>query len=494
VTDQLPALLEPDRDQIERFVSDLFRYVSGVDGFISVRAFLDGEGESRPFRVQGVPVNAGLSFLLEVAEDIARRSANEPKRVVFAPPLALFSNRDRAREQDLVAGVALSVELDAHPAEARETLEGILGRATVVVRSGGIWSNEGGEAEPKLHLHWRLHRPAQGDDLAKLKKVRELATRIAGGDTSNVPTVHPIRWPGSWHRKREPVLCSILDEDADAEIDLDRATELLNAAAPSGADSEQGGPPVGPSDHADWDALVHNIIVGAPMHTSLRDLAASMVAKGYNDRDVVTMLCALMHSSSAPRDDRWRNRFGQIPTLVRTARERYIKETTIQAGLRPVDLWGAFSPPPLPLGLLPKAIEDFALQQGKLMGADPAGLATAALTVCGAAIRDGIQLQVKTHDRGWMESARIWVAEIGDPSTKKSPIIREAARPLIKIDAELWRRYADAIARFNALSKEEKKGAEPPPQFVSGWKTRPSRQRRKCSTIAPAGCCFCKTS
>src|SRR5690606_20002737 len=51
----------------------------------------------------------------------------------------------------------------------------------------------------------------------------------------------------------------------------------------------------------------------------------------------------------------------------------------------PVDLWGRFLPPELPSGLLPPLIEDFARTRGRLMGADPAGLAVAALVTCAAA-------------------------------------------------------------------------------------------------------------
>ena len=131
---------------------------------------------------------------------------------------------------------------------------------------------------------------------------------------------------------------------------------------------------------------------------------------------------------------------------------------------RPVDLWGIFSPPALPTGLLPKVIEDFARVQAAVMGADPAGLAVAALVVAGAAIKDSISLQVKEHSQGWTEEARIWAGLIGDPSTKKTPIIREAARPLVRIDIELFGQYVEAMARYNALDKDEKKGTDPPPQ------------------------------
>ena len=63
----------------------------------------------------------------------------------------------------------------------------------------------------------------------------------------------------------------------------------------------------------------------------------------------------------------------------------------------PVDLWDNFDPPELPVGLLPQVIEKFALLNGKQMGADPAGLAVAALVTCAAAIPDKIKITVNRH-------------------------------------------------------------------------------------------------
>src|SRR5262245_27923059 len=88
--------------------------------------------------------------------------------------------------------------------------------------------------------------------------------------------------------------------------------------------------------------------------------------------------------------------------------------------IMPVDLWGKLNPPLLPHSILPSIIEDFAREQGETMGADPAGLAVAALTVCAAAIPDRIQLQVKRYSY-WTEATRLWVALVGDPSTMKTP-------------------------------------------------------------------------
>jgi hypothetical protein len=130
----------------------------------------------------------------------------------------------------------------------------------------------------------------------------------------------------------------------------------------------------------------------------------------------------------------------------------------------PVDLWAKFDPPALPLGLLPPVLERFAIEQGEMMGADPGGLAAAALAVCAAATPDSVQLQVKKHDKTWTESARIWVGLIGEPSTKKSPILRQAAKPLMRLDGKLYSKYVDELSRYEGLPADEKKTQRPPQQ------------------------------
>ena len=124
---------------------------------------------------------------------------------------------------------------------------------------------------------------------------------------------------------------------------------------------------------------------------------------------------------------------------------------------------GELSPAQMPEGLLPKVIERFARIQSELIGADAAGLALAALCVCAAAIPDRIKVKVKRHD-DWTEAARIWVALIGMPSTKKSPIIRAASRPLVKLDTALFNAWQREMAKYEALSKEDRKSAERPRQ------------------------------
>ncbi|MCG6115874.1 MAG: DUF3987 domain-containing protein [Mesorhizobium sp.] len=130
----------------------------------------------------------------------------------------------------------------------------------------------------------------------------------------------------------------------------------------------------------------------------------------------------------------------------------------------PVDLWANFDPPILSRGLLPKLLKDFSFSQAELMGADPGGLAASALAVCAAAIPDALMLQVNANNGEWTESARIWVALVGDPSAKKSPVMRRAVKPLRKLNSQLVRDYEAKRRAFEALGKDEKETRSEPPQ------------------------------
>jgi len=133
-------------------------------------------------------------------------------------------------------------------------------------------------------------------------------------------------------------------------------------------------------------------------------------------------------------------------------------------GAVPVDLWQRHEAPDLPKGLLPPVIERFAFGHAEIMGADPAGLAMAALAVCAMAITDDITLQVKLHDPTWRESCRLWVGLVGDPSMKKSPTVAAALAPLRELDRELMVRNGMAMGEYMAIPKKDREAKPPPPQ------------------------------
>lgn len=224
---------DPDRAQIGLFVDALFRYAD-PGSHVALRAFrddVDGVWNPSAWSTPAIP-KIGLGPVVDAAVKLAEACAAATEKVVFAPPVATFKSANGAAEKDIANGLDLMVECDAAPEKARQRLENLLGPATVPVSSGGVWVDpETGMGQAKLHLHWRLTKPTRDFvDHVRLKEARRLAMILAGSDGTAVPLVHPLRWPGSWHRKSEPKLARIINLRAEAEIKLGEAFERLQEA------------------------------------------------------------------------------------------------------------------------------------------------------------------------------------------------------------------------------------------------------------------------
>jgi hypothetical protein len=74
-----------------------------------------------------------------------------------------------------------------------------------------------------------------------------------------------------------------------------------------------------PEDSPDWKALVANIISGADLHQSIRDLSCKLVRSGMHPGSAVHLLRGLMHASNVAHDERWRERYDDIPRAVFSA-------------------------------------------------------------------------------------------------------------------------------------------------------------------------------
>lgn len=297
-----------------------------------------------------------------------------------------------------------------------------------------------------------------------LREARTLAANLVGGDGTNKSVVHPIRWPGSWHRKKTPRLATIVASDDTAEIDLPKAVEILRDASGAAAFNgfgfdfnKTGGKKLNTDDHAAVASAL-SVIPNDDLdwHDWNRVGMATWAATGGAEERYRTFAgwsAKSQKNDPAATEARWKHYFTSPPdrvgfgTLVYLARKHspgwrhesardYSAEFAASEPIDPVDLWGKFDPPELPKGLLPKEIEEYAFAQGRTMGADPGGVAMASLAVCAAAIPDRIKLVMKPGDN-WMETARLWVALVGTPSTKKSPIIGATMGPLARLDAIL---------------------------------------------------------
>ena len=161
----------------------------------------------------------------------------------------------------------------------------------------------------------------------------------------------------------------------------------------------------------------------------------------------------------------WRDEIEELEEEVRIE-ENFVKGAVKLNGpasaVAPADLWDSFFSPPLPRGLLPKIIEEYALSNSEQIGCDPAGLAMGALVACAAVIPDRIQVQAKKHAPNWLNSARIWVALVGSSASMKTPIYREIMRPIGRIDKRLVQEYMRAKQVWENLEPAERRTTPPP--------------------------------
>jgi hypothetical protein len=224
------AELLPDPDQLAHFVNATFKHADR-NGFVSLRAFPDSrnKGNGKPVFIEPVPLRHPQFH--DVVVERARQAAKWHEPAVFCPPIVTFRRADNARADNILEGVCLSVDCDQEPVKAQTTLSRLLGRPTVTVKTGGVWSAPDGRTEHKRHMHWRLRQPTKTADEHKLlQEARELAVLLVGGDGTGITPVHPLRWPGSWHRKGEPCLSVMEGYNPDIEIDLHDALDKLRKA------------------------------------------------------------------------------------------------------------------------------------------------------------------------------------------------------------------------------------------------------------------------
>jgi hypothetical protein len=461
-------LLEPDRNQIEIFVEGLLRHC-GKDGVVSLRAFYEN-GSKDSFRITPIPLKGGLRFLMDAAQDDARRAANAVEAVVFCPPIATFLSTKHAREQDLLEAPVLSVELDQNPRAALAKLESLLGPATLVVRSGGEWTNPAtGEIEDKLHAHWRLKEPARGKaDIAKLKRAREIATALVGGDPTNIPACHPIRWAGSWHRKTKPRLCEIVSTDhLDNEIDLTVALEALEAVAPTPKPGAQQSAGAQPGDALDWDEAFGEIIRGEKFHPRLVPLSASFAARAVPQAATESALRALLNNTQTTDPARLVRRDAELAKLKDTVRSGYQKFAAVPTGRGLFDPWQEWLVPAFPLDVLPGVARDYVATKSTAMGADPSALAMSALTVFSGALDHRFKVKMMRNS-DWYEHVRLWVLLFGPSSWLKSPVMDAVLWPLRHAQADVQREYQAAIRDWKANGEEEEDKPEPPERYLVG--------------------------
>ena len=228
--------LEADRAELERFIEATFRYAD--EGTHAVlRTF--AEGSDKVLGTVRVPLNGGLDALVDTQLPATKGGQCPAGRSVRATISTFLGSR--TRERDLGNGLVLASRPTMRPRSPGETWSTCSGRRPVVA-SGGQWIDpQTGVVEDKLHLHWRCQEPSRS---ASEHALAQACPRFAPARSSvrtRPPSslVHPLRWPGGWHRKNEPRLARIVALNPDVEIDPSEAIELLEPLIPvqRGADA-----------------------------------------------------------------------------------------------------------------------------------------------------------------------------------------------------------------------------------------------------------------
>ncbi len=128
------------------------------------------------------------------------------------------------------------------------------------------------------------------------------------------------------------------------------------------------------------------------------------------------------------------------------------------------DPWDLPTAPAFPMDAVPTVLRAFAEDRARVIGADPGALAWSAISACSAAIDGRIRLRMKRND-GWSVPPSIWLALVGRPSTKKTPIIDAAWEPLQRAQATDLREWRSEHALWKMLPKDERANtAEPKPK------------------------------
>jgi hypothetical protein len=462
------SAVEVSAEDLAAFVDALFRHAD-QGSWISLRGFRDDVDNEPPVVIKAVPMNGDLGKVTAAAVSAARYCATYQHPAVFCPPVATFGDREKATEAALANGLALSVELDANPERSRKRLEFLLGPTTVVVASGGTWTDpETGEAQPKLHLHWRLSEPTRTPEAhARLKRARAMAAALVGGDATNKPVVHPIRWPGSVHRKREPKLCRIVEIRPDAEIDLQDALGILLDIQPEFRNPGSTGKEPGDGEDRETSELVRALLTGADYHSTLLALAMRYLKRGMPADQVSLTLRGMMEAIPPERRDgdqpgRWQARYADIGRTIRTGQAKLAEQlAATDAWPEPLDVIGApelVGYPELPAECLPVPLHRYVVAEAERLNVDPCPLAGHVLAACAASISDAWRVRPKRHDRVWTQQARIWSCVIKDVGQRGTEMIRSAFWPVKDRDAKAFEQWQHERAAWAERQVSRKKG------------------------------------
>ncbi|MCC8368860.1 MAG: hypothetical protein LN573_02105 [Rickettsia endosymbiont of Oxypoda opaca] len=181
----------PVKDDIKAYFWMVFGY---LDGLIPLRSFQEkGGANHKP------PANSWI----DCDDDKAVKAfnfamaANQRQTAFYVIP-GVVAEHGQASSGDILQMQVLLIDIDDGDTESKlASLEQALGKATMVVESGGVTS----EGHTKLHVYWQLMEAASGEDLKQLLELRHKIALSVGGDLHFKLAHQPIRVAGSVYYK-----------------------------------------------------------------------------------------------------------------------------------------------------------------------------------------------------------------------------------------------------------------------------------------------------
>jgi len=125
------------------------------------------------------------------------------------------------------------------------------------------------------------------------------------------------------------------------------------------------------------------------------------------------------------------------------------------------DPWERFPVPRFPLDTLPPKMRAYVEVSAMSIGGDISACAMTAIGVAGASIDHSFRLKMRKGGT-WTVPPILWVMLFGDPSSKKTPIIKQFMGALERVEADARKAHQREVARWQADGG--KKGDENEPE------------------------------
>jgi Protein of unknown function (DUF3987) len=316
------------------------------------------------------------------------------------------------------------------------------------------------------------------------EQVRALNVRLHalyGGDPAVVNPSRLMRLPGSiawpWKPGRVPEVTQFIRPGPDDKRPASYPIAMLLTQLPEvGADGaargrksteepfDAGGPTGGMGSVS---RLIATIKSGKQWHNAMIRLVAHWVGQGRSSMEILGHAADWTLAGYTVAQTRV-----EVSKAIDGARERWgvpDADPAVSGGSETPfgealwDPWGELVAPPFPIDALPDVLRAYVEARARIMGADPCAIAWSALSACSAALDGRTRMRMKKQDTSWMVPPSLWVALIGEPSTKKTPIVTETWAPLQALQNVAVRAYMDQVAQWKKLAKKEREDTEPPP-------------------------------